>query len=236
MNSVEVRRTLAKCLVVLVVCFALNLIPPVVIAMQRTIHPGETLHTTYDGPAPLSIQLSTAEVPESGRVALNAVITLDGTQVTDSYVVDASSALPVSGRAGLTYLFPYQPERLSYPFSDPFAPQTFEEPARLDYLGPGGVGGLDTYKYRANVEGEGYAAQRIFDLQVRTGEVLDETWSLAEGPVQGQFRMSEQSRDAAWERATAEVRVLRGLQVLAWVTRFIAFVALVWAAVAVARR
>ncbi|MBA4506284.1 hypothetical protein H0H28_13410, partial [Corynebacterium sanguinis] len=48
MNSVGVRRTLAKCLVVLVAGFVLNLISPVVIAQQRTIHPGETSVVTFD--------------------------------------------------------------------------------------------------------------------------------------------------------------------------------------------
>lgn len=231
---------MTKCLVVLVVCFALNLIAPVVIAHQRTIAPNTTTSTTFDGPAPLSIELSTATGPKSGQVIIDADIAVDGTRITDSYVVHASSALPAAGRAGLSHVFPYRPERLSYPYSDPFAPQTFDNPAHLDYVGPGNVGGLDTYKYRANISGEGYAAERIIDLQVKTGAVLDETWSVehssAGGPPTGLYRMSEQSRTAAWEHAAAQVRVLRGLQVLAWVTRFVALVALVWAAVTVARR
>ncbi|EEI18051.1 DUF3068 domain-containing protein [Corynebacterium sanguinis] len=236
MNSVGVRRTLAKCLVVLVAGFVLNLISPVVIAQQRTIHPGETSVVTFDGPAELTKRFSTSEGPESGQVVINAMTVLGGNELADSYTVHASTALPVDGRAGLTYVFPYRPERISYPYSDPFAPGTFDTPARLDYLGPGSVGGLDTYKYRANITAPGYEAQRIIDLQVRTGEVLDETWTVREGPVAGLYRMSEQSRDVAWQRAAAEVHVLRGLQVLAWVTRFIAVVALAWAAVAVARR
>lgn len=236
MNSVRVRRTLAKCLVVLVAGFVLNLISPVVIAQQRTIHPGESTVITYDGPAELLTTLSTEKGPKSGHVVINAVTTLDGTELADSYTVHASTALPVDGRAGLTHVFPYRPERITYPYSDPFAPETFDTPARLDYLGPGSVGGLDTYKYRANISAPGYEAQRTIDLQMRTGEVLDETWSVNQGPVEGLFRMSEQSRAQAREHAAGQVRVLRALQVLAWVTRFAAIAALAWAAVTVARR
>ncbi|WP_165002217.1 porin PorA family protein [Corynebacterium qintianiae] len=236
MNSVGVRRTLAKCLVVLAVCFALNLIAPVVISQQRTIHPRESRTITFDGPASLTVELTTGKGPKSGQVSIQAAVSLDGAPLADSMTASASSALPVDGRAGLTYLFPYRPERLSYPYTDPFAPETFTDPARMDYVGPGSVGGLDTYKYRAGITADGHSAERIIDLQVQTGEVLDETWSVAEGPVEGLFRMSEQSRFEAHERAAAEVRVLHALQVLAWVTRFVAFVALVRAAVAVARR
>ena len=95
MNSVRVRRTLAKCLVVLVAGFVLNLISPVVIAQQRTIHPGESTVITYDGPAELVTTLSTEKGPKSGHVVINAVTTLDGTELADSYTVHASTALPV---------------------------------------------------------------------------------------------------------------------------------------------
>ncbi|WP_157672456.1 porin PorA family protein [Corynebacterium mycetoides] len=234
--GLELRRTLVRCLAVLAVCFALNLISPVVIAAQRTIAPGETRLTTFDGPAELSVETTTSKGAKSGTVEIDANIVLDGAARTDSYTAAAASSMPVPGRGGVTYYFPYRPERRTYPYSDPFAPQTLTAPAALDYVGPGSVGGLDTYKYRARIATPDYAAERIIDLQTSTGVVLDETWSVERGPATGLFRMSEASRAEARAHAAGQVRVLHVLQVLAWVTRFIAVVALAWAAVAVARR
>ncbi|AWB85164.1 hypothetical protein C3E79_10375 [Corynebacterium liangguodongii] len=233
------KRALVRCAVVVATCAALNLISPVVIAQQRTLHPGEEHTRVFDGPTPLSttVTVGTSEgddqVTITGRTELGG---LDGGVTVDSYPATASSALPAAGRSGLTYLFPYRPERLSYPYTDPFAPETSDHPVALDYVGPGNVGGLDTYQYRAEVATEGYSAERIIDVQVATGEVLDETWSVARGPATGLFRLSEASRAEARQRSVVELRVLRGLQVLAWVTRWIALLALVYLAVAVARR
>lgn len=236
MDSVGVKRTVVRCLAVIAMCLVLSLIAPVVIAQQRTIHPGETAAVSYDGPVPFDVEVTTAKGAKKGTVEIAADITLGGESLADSYTATASSAYPAEGRAGLTYRFPYRPERRTYPYTDPFAPATVDFPARMDYIGPGSVGGLDTFKYRADVRADGYAAERVIDLEAETGTVLDETWAVDEGPVQGMFRMSEQSRNNAWQHAAAQVRVLRGLRVLGWLTGVATVVALVWAAVAVARR
>ncbi|WP_291313941.1 porin PorA family protein [Corynebacterium sp. UBA2622] len=217
---------------ILLACLALNLIAPVVISAQRALPHEGFFASTYDGPVPYAQELTLTRGAKKDEVDINARLLIDGTEHRDSYTANVATTFPVRDRGGLTYFFPYQPERRSYPYSDPFA----LEAVPADYLGPGNVAGLETYKYRAEISDGGYHAERIFDLERRTGRVLDETWTTSGGPADGFFRLSEDSRAEAVGAARREVGVLRALQVLAWVTRLAAVLTLAWLAVAFARR
>lgn len=218
--------------VVLLACFAVNLIAPVVISAQRAMPRPAEFTSTYDGPVPFTVETTLTQGAKKDEVDVNARLLIDGTEHRDSYTANAATTFPVRDRGGLTYFFPYQPERRSYPYSDPFS----LEAVPMDYVGPGNVAGLETYKYRAEITDGDYRAERIFDLERRTGRVLDETWTTSGGPADGFFRLSDESRARAVDKARSEVAVLRALQVLAWVTRFVAVLTLAWLAVAFARR
>ncbi|WKD58264.1 hypothetical protein CAPI_08690 [Corynebacterium capitovis DSM 44611] len=217
---------------VLLLCFLLNLPAPFIIAAQRTLPTSGTESVTYDGPVELTRETILGPGQSRKEVTVDTRILLDGNEYRDSYTANRSSAFPVRDRGGLTYFFPYRPERRSYPYSDPFSLSAVP----LDYAGMGSVGGLETYKYRAVIDDGDYHAERIFDLERRTGRVLDETWTVAGGLAEGFFRLSEQSRVEALDAARDEVAILRVLQVLAWGTRFVAVLTLVGLAVAFARR
>lgn len=217
---------------ILLTCLALNLLTPAIVAVQRTLPRPATFTATYDGPVPYSVEASFSRGAARDEVDIEARLLIDGTEHRDSYTARADTALPVDDRQGLTYAFPFAPEKRSYPYSDPFA----ERAVPLDYLGPGNVAGLETYKYRAEVAQGDYRAERIFDLERRTGRVLDETWTSSGGPAEGFFRLSEQARRGAVDTARGDVLVLRALEVLGWVTRAVAVLTLAWLAVAVARR
>ena len=137
----NLRRRLAACLGIIVVCGALNLASPIVIAQQRTLDPGEYT-MLFDGTSPRTRTIALSKAPKS----LDAVVTLDGDEV-DAFPIDPSTAFPAKGRAGLGPLLPYRPERRTYPLFDP---ATGNDVA-LDYLGPGAVRGLETYKYEADM-------------------------------------------------------------------------------------
>lgn len=226
------RRRVRIAAAILLTCFALNLVAPVVISAQRALTRPATHTTTFDGPVPFTVETTLTQGAKKDEVDIEARLLIDATEHRDSYTANAATTFPVRDRGGLTYFFPYQPERRSYPYSDPFA----LEAVPMDYLGPGNVAGLETYKYRAEISDGDYRAERIFDLERRTGRVLDETWTTSGGPAEGFFRMSEQSRAEAVEKARQQVFVLRALQWLAWVTRFVAVLTLAWLAVTFARR
>ncbi|SDS81965.1 porin PorA family protein [Corynebacterium timonense] len=213
---------------VLLACLALNLLIPALVSAQRALPLPSTTTATYDGPVPYSLEVSYTRGATRGEVAIEARMLIDATEHRDSYTARADTALPVDDRPGLTYLFPAVPRPRSYPYADPFASGAVP----LDYVGPGNVAGVETYQYRAVVDEGDYQAERIIDLERRTGRVLDETWSTADGL----FRLSEESRRAAVDTARGSVRMLRGFEVLSWLSRAVAVLTLAWLAVAVARR
>ena len=104
----NLRRRLAACLGIIVVCGALNLASPIVIAQQRTLDPGEYT-MLFDGTSPRTRTIELTKAPKS----LDAVVTLDGEEV-DAFPIDPSTAFPAKGRAGLGPLLPYRPETVSY--------------------------------------------------------------------------------------------------------------------------
>lgn len=215
----NLRRRLAACLGIIVVCAALNLASPVVIAKQRTLVPGEYT-MLFDGASPHTRTVTLTEAPKK----LNAVVTVDGEEV-DRFPIDPSTAFPAKGRAGLGPLLPYRPERRSYPLFDPSSGG--EVP--LDYLGPGSVRGLETYKYAAELSD---GCVRTVDAERRTGRIVDEVWGCGED----QWVLAEATKASQVESARRDVAWLRGLQVMAVITRIIAATAFVAGLVFYARR
>nr|WP_231699239.1 porin PorA family protein [Corynebacterium lujinxingii] len=211
------RRRLAACLGVIVVCAVLNIASPIVIAKQRTLVPGDyTMH--FSGERSRTVTLT--EAPK----AMRARVEVDGEEV-DSFLIDPSTAFPTRGRAGLGPLIPYNPERRTYPLHDP----TTGNDAALDYLGPGNVRGLETYKYAATLSD---GCTRTVDAERRTGRILDEVWDC---PPE-QWVLADDTKTAAVNAARNDIAWLRGLQVMAVLTRFIAAVAFIVGLVAYARR
>ena len=215
----NLRRRLAACLGIIVVCAALNIASPIVIAKQRTLAPGEYT-MLFDGASPHTRTITLTEAPKR----LDAVVTVDGAEV-DAFPIDPSTAFPAKGRAGLGPLMPYRPERRSYPLFDPAAGSDVP----LDYLGPGSVRGLDTYKYSAELT-DGCA--RTVDAERRTGRIVDEIWSCGED----QWTLAEETKTSQVAAARRDVAWLRGLQVMAVITRTIAAVAFIAGLVFYARR
>lgn len=213
----NLRRRLAACLGVIVVCAVLNIASPIVIAKQRTLVPGEhTMHFSGDR----SRTVTLTEEPK----AMRARVEVDGEEV-DSFLIDPSTAFPTKGRAGLGPLMPYHPERRSYPLHD----TTTGRDVPLDYLGPGNVRGLETYKYAATLSD---GCTRTVDAERRTGRILDEVWDC---PPE-QWVLADDTKTAAVNAARNDVAWLRGLQVMAVLTRLIAAVAFIVGLVAYARR
>ena len=213
----NLRRRLAACLGVIVVCAVLNIASPIVIAKQRTLVPGDyTMHFSGDR----SRTVTLTEEPK----AMRARVEVDGEEV-DSFLIDPSTAFPTKGRAGLGPLIPYHPERRTYPLHDPATGND----AALDYLGPGNVRGLETYKYAATLSD---GCTRTVDAERRTGRILDEVWDC---PPE-QWVLADDTKTAAVNAARNDVAWLRGLQLMAVLTRFIAAVAFIVGLVAYARR
>lgn len=231
MARVNLRRRLAACLGVIVVCAALNLISPAVIAHQRTLRPGEYT-MRFDAASPSDRATTQTQTHTHTRTVtltkapkqLNAVVTVDGEEV-DHFPIDPSTAFPAKGRAGLGPFLPYRPERRSYPLFDTAAGRD----VALDYVGPGSVRGLETSKYAATLSD---GCTRTVDAERRTGRIVDEVWDC---PPE-QWVLAEESKAAAVDAARRDVAWLRGLQVMAVLTRFTAAAAFIVGLVSYARR
>lgn len=227
------KRKLAWAAGIAVGALAFNIASPIVIAHQRTMPTG-TYAMTFDGPdgehftRTTTLEKSTATDPTTGKD--KNIYTLSTEQTgpnafTDSFQINPTTAFPEEDRQGLGAYLPYRPERRSYPYYDPGAQATVP----LDYLGPGSVGGLDTYQYRATLPD---GTQRTVNAERRTGTLIDETWSLPSGV----WALDDASKSAAVDRARSETTWLRALQIMALLTRFVAAIAIVWALVLLARR
>lgn len=249
------RRTLLYAGAIIAVCFALNLIAPLVISSQRTLTPGTTT-MLFDGPSNPTVTITLTDpeedakdgADEEGLVATTEVAGLPGEAeaFTDRFLINPTTHYPLGERHGLGVLFPYQPERRSYPFYDFFGASADDHVALLDYVGNGSVGGLETYKYHGTLSG---GVERTVDVERRTGRILSEVWTAptnadrgdstdraastdSSGSAGGEVQMwvlAEASKSEALDLARSEVRVLFALQVLALVTRVIAAAALLWA-------
>ena len=164
-----------------------------------------------------------ADTGES-RAEAAAVVTVDGEEV-DHFPIDPSTAFPAKGRAGLGPFLPYRPERRSYPLFDTAAGRD----VALDYVGPGSVRGLETSKYAATLSD---GCTRTVDAERRTGRIVDEIWGCGED----QWTLAEETKSSQVAAARREVAWLRGLQVMAGVTRTIAAAAFIAGLVFYARR
>ncbi len=202
---------------VVAVCFALNLASPWVVSQQRTLTPGEQ-SMLFDGPTSHTRTLTLSKE----RKKLVAAVAVDGAEV-DRFAIDPATRMPTAtGRAGLGPLLPYEPQRKTYPL------HTAGGDVALDYIGAGAVRGLETLKYRADV-GE---CERVVDAERRTGRVVDEVFTCPGA----QYRLAEASKAEAVAAARDDVAMLRGLQVMAVLTRLIGGVAFLAGLYAYARR
>lgn len=133
---------------------------------------------------------------------------------------------------GLRHLFPFAPERRSYPYFDPVAQDIFP----LDYVDEVEVGDLDAYIFSQEIEAAPagawaelagddaeYSVQRVITVDVDTGLVLDvnELIHLAGADqatlFQQQANWDEATKAAQYDRAADLNLWLRVLQVLSWV-------------------
>lgn len=215
------KRRLWVCAAVIAACVALNLLSPLIISSQRVLAPTQDV-LRFDGPTALHRTITIEEEPAQKGLFMSAEVINDGELIaSDRFEVNPSSAFPTSSpgssRQGLGYVMPYAPERRSYPFYDPVGDVTVP----LDYVGARSVGGLETYKYRAEIDVAGYRAERIIDVERRTGRLLDETWT-----VNGNlYVLSDATKATELANAYRDVRVLKALQIMAFLTRLIGVVA-----------
>ncbi|WPJ93675.1 hypothetical protein [Corynebacterium sp. UMB2355A] len=134
------KRRLGICAAIIAVCVALNFLSPLIINHQRVLAPTEST-LLFDGPSALTRTLlitegPSEEHPKKKALTMSATVRDDGAVIAeDSFEVNPASAYPTSGRQGLGYVLPYNPERRSYPFYDPLADLVVP----LDYLGAGWV-------------------------------------------------------------------------------------------------
>lgn len=220
-------RVIAACLGIAAVCLALNLLSPVIIGAQRTLAPG-TMSMTFDGPTgTLTRTIELTKTPKG----LDALVRIDDS-VADHFPINPSSHYPAMlpgqpHRDGLGPLLPYAPERRTYPLFD-HTNTTTNKSVPMDYVGTGSVAGLETYKYTARLAD----CTRDVDVERRTGRIVSEVFSCGDG----QWVLTESSRSEQLRAAERDVRVLKALQVMAVLTRFVGAAAFVAALVAYARR
>ncbi|OIR44784.1 hypothetical protein BJP08_01240 [Corynebacterium sp. NML140438] len=231
------KRRLGICAAIIAVCVALNFLSPLIINHQRVLAPTEST-LLFDGPSALTRTLlitegPSEEHPKKKALTMSATVRNEGTVIAeDSFEVNPASAYPTSGRQGLGYVLPYNPERRSYPFYDPLADLVVP----LDYLGAGWVADLETYKYTATIDVPEYHAERTIDVERRTGRLLDESWTITRGPLKGLYTLSEENKATAASAALHDVHILKSLQVMAFVTRLVSALALFYAFVLLVRR
>lgn len=217
-------RVIAACLGIAAVCLALNLLSPVIIGAQRTLTPG-TMSMVFDGPT--GSVTRTIELTKTPK-GLDALVLIDGS-VTDHFPINPSSHYPAMlpgqpKRDGLGPLLPYSPERRTYPLFD----HTTNRSAPMDYVSNGSVRGMETYKYTAQLAD----CTRDVDAERRTGRIVDEVVTCGDG----QWVLAESSKSEQLRAAERDVRVLKALQVMAVLTRFVGAAAFIAALVAYARR
>ena len=184
------------CLAVFVIALALgNFVAPPVIGAMKLIDNGTYTLTWDDG---------STETFEVSGPRKSARITGDG--------IDAEMSRD-SGETnrGQVIFFPWEPDRRSYDIYDS---------TRVDYVGPGTVGGIRTLRF----SGDG----RTYEIERRTGTLIDAT----NGPA----RLSPDTRNEKVAEAQSKVRVLWWLQLLAVVARLVALAAAVTGAVFLVRR
>ena len=183
------------------------LAPPIVSAM-KPLGNGTTTFT-WEGPG----EPVTVDVEISGAKK-DATATVRGPA---GEFTDEISRYTAETSRGLVFLFPFEPDRRSFRFYDPVG----DAEGTVDYVDPSEVDGLRTYQFHGTFDGEGYHAERTFEVERRTGTLLSATWETPEGT----YQFDDATASAQLERAHDRVRLLKLLQFLAWLGKFIAFIA-----------
>ena len=208
------------CIAVFIVGMALGtmLAPPIVTAMKPL--PNGTTTLTWEGPG----EIITEAIEVSGTKK-DATVTVRGPGREFS---DEISRYTAETTRGLVFLFPFEPDRRSFRFYDPAGGTQ----GTVDYVDPGYVDGLRTYEFHGTFDGGDYHAERAFEVERRTGTLLRATWETPEGA----FTLDSATQDAQLQLAHDRVRLLKLLQFLAWLGKFIAFIAAVSGVVIFVRR
>ncbi|MDK8626434.1 porin PorA family protein [Corynebacterium appendicis] len=194
------------CVAVFVVGMVLGTMvaPPIVTAMKPLKNGVTTL--TWTGGVTEEIEVAGAKK--------DATVTVRGPGGEYS---DEISRYTAETSRGLVFLFPFKPDRRSFRFYDPAG----DAQGTVDYVGPGRVDGLGTYEFHGTFDGDDYHAERTFEVERRTGTLIDATWETADGTR----TLDDATRAAQLSLAHDRVRVLKILQFLAWLGGFMAVVA-----------
>lgn len=207
------------CIAVFVLGMVLGtmLAPPIVSSMKPLANGTTTL--TWEGPAgPVTEHIEVSGAKKDATVTVRG----PGGEFTDEI-----SRYTAETSRGLVFLFPFEPDRRSFRFYDPVG----DAQGTVDYVDPGTVDGLRTYQFHGTFDDDDYHAERTLEVERRTGTLLRATWKTPEGT----YQFDEATASAQLERAHDRVRVLKILQFLAWLGRFIAFLAAVVGVVIFAR-
>lgn len=194
------------------------LAPPIVSSMKPLANGTTTL--TWEGPAgPVTEHIEVSGAKKDATVTVRG----PGGEFTDEI-----SRYTAETTRGLVYLFPFKPDRRSFRFYDAAG----DVQGTIDYVGPGETSGLRTYEFHGTFAGQNYRADRTFEVEHRTGTLLRATWETDEGT----YSLDSATQQAQLDTANSRVRLLKVLQFLAWLGKFIAFLAAVVGVVIFARR
>lgn len=129
---------------------------------------------------------------------------------------------------GLVFFFPWQPEHRSFPFFD--AETGLSAP--LDYVGPTEIAGLRALRFSGTFDTEEGQVTRTFDVERRTGRVLDASRTTSAGTV----TLAESTKSMLIDDASSLTRTLWWLQFLTLLGRLFAVSAVVVGVVTLVRR
>lgn len=194
--------------------------PPITLAMKPLDNGTTTL--TWDGPGgPITQEIEVSGAQKDATVTVRSA----GGEFSDEI-----SRYTAETSRGLVFLFPFQPDRRSFRFYDPAS----DTQGTVDYVGPSQIDGLRTYTYHGTFDGAdgGKRSERTLEVDRRTGTLLRATWETPEGT----YTLDDATAAAQLAHAHDRVRVLKILQVLAWLGKFTAFCAAVAGVVIFARR
>lgn len=207
------------CVAVFVIAIALgNFVAPPVISSMKPLSNG-TYQVQWAGPETVTETMTQTFEVSGGKK--NASVRIG------DYEAEISRYTAETDR-GLVFFFPWEPDKRSFAFYDVEGDAT----APLDYIGPGTVDGMRTLEFAGTFTGAGYEAQRTFSVERRSGTVVGATWTV-DGATYTLAPAFEAEQIAA---AHSTVRILWWLQLLAWVGRFVAFLAAVTGVVLFVRR
>ena len=187
--------------------------PPIIGSMKPLANGTTTL--TWDGPKKVTTEIEVDGAKKDAHVTVRG----QGREFTDEI-----SRYTAETSRGLVFLFPYGPDRRSFRFYDPVT----ETQGTVDYVGPGEVADLRTYVFHGTLDGQ----ERTFEVERKTGTLLRATWETAEGT----YTLDSATEQSLIDAATHKTRILKLLQILTWLGKFIAFIAAVTGVVFFVRR